>query len=736
MATASKAPAASTPKNTIPAAPTPSPRPMGRPFSHKSPATKTPASLHGHSHNMSPSSHPSSTPLAAPTFGEDALAYNSPAAAALIASIGSQGLTPLLNGQEGLGIVAESQVLSTKEGSISGKKNTEEEKLRNLQEAQRLLKTRSTGRAISREGVEKVVEQSTLNFAWLDDNNLSVAGNYVDLEIVFDDARRDSVRDVVLRINTSGVEEHKKDASAVLQKDLDPSDFDASTAPWKSLEAFSGNLARLAHLDHLSQHGLNCFEAVDGLYHSFQRIWAEEKKRLLTKHVLSRICEGALGRPAMHKKRKLGLSLDYWVENRRTKEDKPKPVEADAMDIDQIDSEPEKVDSSSRTWLARIGCESGYPPIRVSKDWLGEEVFPTDNADNSDEAGDEMRKPRWLSPEPTLVQSPNETDDVDEMVIEAAAAGVNIPKPPNIRFTFELEPAVWLPNSAISNMMTQGVTFAIDFSKASTYEEALHNFAVQQISPQSQHSSETHLQDANKAEKRWTKALTVLDKDGLAKQARHSYAVHYSTSLWAYPTQSFSFGHPRQLTEAIPVLRQSALLWSIMRKLTSQSDTPVAGAPAAKNELQGSQQRKKSREPQKKSNIKPQHAKLDAFLNSAGLSGRGAVHNSSWGLEEKAGVPIDVSLNMTFTNPTMPKLDLLFPLPFSSDGKPPDRAKEQRPFGTISIEIRTNGKIAVSSATGLPFSDSASLRKMANVLTVSEDLGVLVQWVLGRLQAG
>ena len=685
---------------------------------------------------MSTSSHPSSTPLAAPAFGEDALAYNSPAAAALIASIGSQGLTPLLNGQEGLGIVAESQVLSTKEGSVGGKKNTEEERFRNLQEAQGLLKTRSAGRTICRESVKKVVQQSTLNFAWLDDNNLSVAGNYVDLEIVFDDARRDSVRDVVLKITTSGVEEHKKDASAVLQKDLDPSDFDVSTAPWKGLEAFSANLARLAHLDHLSQHGLNCFEAVDGLYHSFRRIWTEEKKRLLTKHVLSRICEGTLGRPAMHKKGKLGLSLDYWVENRRIKEAKLKPMEADAIDIDQIDSEPDKVGSSSQTWLARIGCESGYPPIRVSKDWLGEEVFPTDNADNNgDEAGDEAHKPRWLSPEPTLVQSPNEADDVDEMVIEAAAAGVSILKPPNIRFTFELEPAVWLPNSVISNMMTQGVTFDLDFSKASTYEEALHNFAAQQISPQSQNGNETQLQDAKRAEKRWTRDLTVFDKDNLAKQARHSYAVRYSTSLWAYPMQSFSFGHPRQLTEAIPVLRQYALLWSVMRKLASQSDKPVVRAPAAKNELQDSQQRKKSREPQKKSNIKPQHARLGALLDNTGLSGRGAVPNSSWGLEEEAGVPIDVSLNMTFTNPTMPKLDLLFPLHISSDRKPPNLAKEQRPFGTVSIEIGMNGKIAVSSTTGLPFSDSESLRRMANVLTVSEDLGVLVQWVLGRLEA-
>src|SRR2546423_6184480 len=379
MATASKVPAASTPKSTMAAAPTPSPRPMGRPFSHKSPAIKTPASLHGHSHNMSTSSHPSSTPLPAPASGEDALAFNSPAAA-LIASIGSQGLTPLPNGQDGLGITAKEQVMSTKEGSVGGKRNVEEERLLNVHEVQRLLKTRLAGRAICREGVQRIAQLSSLTFAWLDDNNLSIAGNCVDLEIVFDDAQRDSVNDVVLKINTSGVEEHKKDASAVLRQDLALSDFNTSAAPWKSLEAFSANLGRLAHLDQLSN-GLNCFEALDGLYYSFQRIWEEEKKRLQNKHILSRICEGTLGRPMMHRKRKLGLSLDYWVENRRMKERRSKPLGHDAMDIDEADSELDQDEQSSPIWLARVGCDKGYPAIRISKDWLGQEVFAANDAD-------------------------------------------------------------------------------------------------------------------------------------------------------------------------------------------------------------------------------------------------------------------------------------------------------------------------------------------------------------------
>ena len=735
MATASKAPAASTPKNTMAAAPTPSPRPMGRPFSHKSPAIKTPASLHGHSHNVSTSSHPSSTPLAAPAFGEDGPAYNSPAAAALIASIGSQGLTPLPNGQDGLGISTKPQALSTKEGSVSGKRNVEDERLRNLRDVQEILKTRLAGRAISREGVERIVQQSTLNFAWLDDNNLSIAGNYVDLEILFEDAQRDSVKDVVLKINAFGVEEHKKDASAVLQKDLDPSDLDTSAAPWKSLQTAWANLDRLAHLDHLSQHGLNCFEAVDGLYCSFQRIWAEEKKRLSNKHVLSRICEGTLGRPAMHKKRKLGLSCDYWVENRRMGETKSNPVDADAMDLDQADSKSDQDELSSRTWLARIGCETGYPAVRVSKDWLGEEVFSADNANIDDEeAQDLTHKPRWLSPDPTLVQSSNEDDDGDETIIDRAAAGVNIPKPPNIRFKVDLEPAVLLPSSTVGYMMTQGMTFDVDFSKASTYEKVVDDLAAQQISLQSpERFDRIQFENAGRAQKRWLRTLTILGNDGLAKQARHSYTLRYQTPVWVYPLPSFSFGHPRQLAEFIPVLRQYALLWSIVRKLTPRPIHSAVDEPASKNVFHGSRRPKKSRAPQKKSNISAQQAKLDAIMNDAGPSERETGLITSFGLVEDE-VSIDVSLNLTLTNPPKPKLDLIFPLPVWSNSEASGQATGQLRFGTVSVEIAVNGKIVVSSATGLPSTDSETLRKMANVLTISEDLGVLVQWILGWLR--
>jgi hypothetical protein len=92
-----------------------------------------------------------------------------------------------------------------------------------------------------------------------------------------------------------------------------------------------------------------------------------------------------------------------------------------------------------------------------------------------------------------------------------------------------------------------------------------------------------------------------------------------------------------------------------------------------------------------------------------------------------------VSLNLTLTDPPKPKLDLFFRLPYSRDSKSSARTVEMPRFGTVSIEIESNGRIKVASADGLPWTDTETLKKMASVLSLSEDLGVLVHWILGRL---
>ena len=200
--------------------------------------------------------------------------------------------------------------------------------------------------------------------------------------------------------------------------------------------------------------------------------------------------------------------------------------------------------------------------------------------------------------------------------------------------------------------------------------------------------------------------------------------------------QSFSFEHPRQLAEVVPILRQYALLWSIMRKLVSSPRATTVEETASQQEPERNQRFKKSRAPQKKNNRTTQHARLDAFLGDAPFLGEEADRTASFDSDSEARVGIDVSLSLTLTAPPKPKLDLFFRLPYNSDNKSSGRAVEMPRFGTVSIEIESNGGIKVASANGLPWTDTDTLKRMARVLGLGEDLGVLVHWILGRLSAG
>lgn len=616
---------------------------------------------------------------------------------------------------------------------MGGTRNTEEEKLRRLQEVQQLLRARLAGRGICREGIERIASQSGLTHAWLDDNILSIAGNNcVDLEIVFDEVQRDLVKDVILKINVSGVDEHKKEASAVLRRDLWQSD-NGSGLPWKSLENFSANLDRLAHLDQLST-GINCFEALDGLYHSFQRIWKEEKRRLQSMHVLSRTCQGAMGRPVMHKTQKLGYNLDYWIEKRRLRERDSQSSCPDAVDFDPVEQGSDDDDKQSLpSWTAKLGCEAGYPPLRVAKDWIGEEIFLQDELeadDHTNNLAEERGMPKiaWLDPPPTLVASSDVKDDPEAMAMDGAGAGVSLPKPPNIRFTFNLEPTVLVPMNAISAMIAMGLTIPVDVRKALTYRQALDALGHRQKAPHEKEADEILNSTATAGRKRWDQSITVYDKNGESSQIQHSYSLRSSMPLWCYPIQSMSFEHPRQLAKVIPALRQYALLWSIVRKLVPVSApvSEISSTPPRDDVTH--QSLESSRRAQKKSNIGIQRAKLDVLLNGAARPSKATGLAITSAGNDKSPLSIDVSLSLTSTSPLRPKLDLIFPLPVGSQepmGHPC--------FGTVCVEIGANGEVLVPSITGLPFTQSdQDLKKAASVLAISEDMSVLVQWLLSR----
>ena len=593
--------------------------------------------------------------------------------------MGSSGLTPLAVGQNGLGTSGNSQ----KGGPVRQARQPEEERLRRLHEVQQLLKTRIAGRGICREGVERIARESSFTFAWLEENILNIAGNCVDLEIEFDATQRDLVKDVVLKISTAGVEEQKTEASHVLKQDLAQVSVNSKALPWHSLDNFSFNLGRLAHLDHLSK-GINCFEAIDGLYLSFRKIWEEEKHRLHNKQEIGHICRGTIGRPAMGKRGRLGLSLDYWICKRELRQAAMTTQDQDAMDLDESEGTAEKIPGDV-LWTSKLNCETGYPPLRIAKDWVGEGVFSEQpQEDNVEGTYDE--KNLWLEPPPTLVSaSAAEDGELTSSEEAGAVAGISIPKPPNIRFVFELLPSVLLPGAVISGLRSQSLTMTILAPQnARTYARALSSQSSGIISSSG----------------RWERSLKTYPHDGQEKQTQHSYTLHTPPNQWWHSLQSLSFEHPRQLAELIPVLRQYALLWSLLRntskadKLATPEQMPAAPKPA------------KSREPRKRSNRKPEQTRLEQMLNGTSEGARAQP----------------VTINLEIESDTMAKLDLIFPLPKSKGAA----------FGTVGVEVRRGGDVVVREIMGVEVEVEAASR----VLGISEDLGVLVQWVLDRVLRG
>jgi Mediator of RNA polymerase II transcription subunit 1 len=680
MATPSKTPATSTPKtnNLTPTSvrKMASPRPVtaGKTLSYKSPmaAMKTPASAN--SHNISTSSQPSNTPLLAHTFTEGAVNLDSPSAA-LMGFSNSHGLTPLPSGLDGLGL----QTMPARHATDVLARNPEADKLQRLQDMASLLKTRATGRGVTRDGVVRIAQLSGFTTYW-DEDLLTVAGNLVDLEIMFDGLQKDAVKDVVLKISASGSEERQEEASAILRRDLDLFSEGTTQQPWSTLHYFAENISRLRQLDKFSD-GVNCFEAVDGLYDAFRQVWEEEMKRLTWRSEFHHVSGGTVGRARMNKTRRLGVALDYWIGRHELEEGKALD-ECNHLPATNIETMDEDfLESQEVCWTALISCKAGFPSLRVSKDWLSPEILTIDNRSAEGHMQDmQLLRPAWNLKDLPVHSLSVSKDENDQMKIDGGNAGAT--PTPDAHFTFTLDPLVYLPASSIQSLVEQGLMISSDPSKVVEYREVL----------------------APAPSSRWLRSIDTYNSDGIRKNRQQSYEL-LPSNLGYYPVSTVGFSHPSQLADLLPMLRQHALLWSILRKLVP-SPASVDDQPLIKESRYVPGQKLKSNTVQKRSNV-TQPAKLYSSKDQSNAS------------------KVEVTLSSSGSLPLLkPKLELRVPLHNGSSNR--------KRFCYTSFEIEENGNPRML-LTEIPDMDPQRANTMAGkILALSEDLGVLVEWMLEK----
>ncbi|KAI9780895.1 MAG: hypothetical protein M1816_002641 [Peltula sp. TS41687] len=718
----------------------------------------TPSSFTNHLGAFSP------LPTAPRSVGQSPahLSKKSPANAATLQGIGSSASNPGSGGltydsptAAALGLNLHLNLPGLVEGvTNSNVRGDEEERRRRIESILARLKTRP-GR-VSQEGVERLAKMTGFECLWQDDGldgasrTLSIAGSGVLIDVDF---RRDLVARVNLSFPTSSeaLSNVAERAARILQRDLTVK----GSATNASLVPFARHLDRLARLDKLSSLSapqLNCYEAIWGIYISLRRIFDRESKvngdmdekrgerEVMCKHS---------GRPKMHEGRRLGMSLEYWMERRL---------------VGREETEDDDEESESRTtWALIIECEASaaelYPPLRVSQDWVSDGVVKPKEEHPQDDLFDESPDDSssmidWLEPPPTYLTYDTANPATNAMGTTSQQAQ------PNVRFVAILDPPVAVPLHAayeIYNMV--GVQIPQEPLPLPIYDELLLEKKVQ---------SRTQTQTQGGIQK------AIINRDVLVPSAggdddddeeedriqKHQYNIYVQKSYYGRLIEEIPFSHPRQLVEILPILRQYALLSTLiptdstrLSATASQAIPTTAAAPPPP----------------------PTEADLASFLSDSNPplpNNRNKNNDISHHPPTTTTTQIDLSLS-THQSPSPPRMTIIFPTHVRTEPDNNNNNNNNNNSGglaTLVVEIHPNGVLRLSTESSeldeVLLQDSTAARQqqqqqldeemldvdtttqdikneqdsmdhrrrsiLERALDVTEDVGIWVEWILRR----
>ncbi|KAI9826671.1 MAG: hypothetical protein M1819_007305 [Sarea resinae] len=496
-----------------------------------------------------------------------ALNFDSPSAAATLGlNLGNIGT---LTGVDNVG------------GSVNVR-GDEEERKRRIEAILDILRTRPG--KVSPEGVERLARRTGLDCLW-EGTTLSIAGSSMMVDVEF---KGDAIENVSLTFPTSSdaIMAHSARGAAILRKDLVPRPGESRLN--KTLDKFADNLERLASLDKLSTQEMNCYEAVSGVYASLRRIFEHEKKKLLEKgeDVAERevMCKES-GRPRMHAGKRVGLSLEYWMERREIPYRKRK---ADAMDTDTdepAEGDLDECDDGPKIWSAVVECESSpaelYPSIRISNDWVSQEV-EKQPLEQSDLFNTDAPTIDWLEPEQTYLPASSASQDNSSAMAVDGGADANAlqqPKLPDVRFVARLEPPVIVPlQTAVEIYSMLGSAIPQESIRPTTFDGLILPLS------ESENAAATAPQGEESREVVCERTVLALDAERTESQRRHRYTVFAQKQDFGRAVEEIPFSHPRQLLAVLPILRQYARTASILHttlEYSKKHNADSEGAPQA-----------------------------------------------------------------------------------------------------------------------------------------------------------
>lgn len=369
---------------------------------------------------------------------------------------------------------------------------------------------------------------------------LIIAGKALSLDIDFD---CDAVKKVTLAFPEAMemVTRHTGKAEAILLRDLQ---FQAHESPLtKKLDRFAENLEILAASDKLSViPGLNCHEAIAGIYESVERLHLWEVARLKETEEMAKKNEAYViktamctksGKPVIHERDRLGLSLEYWQEKRRLAGDKEK------------------------TWSLVIQCaplppDFVYTPLRVSQHWISDHIQKAD-ATAEDRALEPDNGPvlDWQEPDSILLPStgPPKADGIEG--IEGLAGQ----KFPDVMFVAKFDPPLIVPYALASQIYASTNFPIVSGGYYTPHFDAL--LFPPEIAHVDDHGTRLIKREAT---------VVSYSKGGEKVESQQIHELCIDKPDYGYTLSELPFSHPRQLVEMLPALRQYAFLSTVLNK--------------------------------------------------------------------------------------------------------------------------------------------------------------------------
>lgn len=242
----------------------------------------------------------------------------------------------------------------------------------------------------------------------------------------------------------------------------------------------------------------------------------------------------------MHKDGRVGMGLEYWVEQHRLLDAKQQKMPSDAVHQDRPD-----VEDQLKVRSVTIECEAGFPSLRVSKDWVGAEVLTAVNTNSNESTESDIALVNWADPPPTLVSSVN-GNQADPMAVDSGMVGSGTP---NRRFVAKLEPPVDVPILAASDIYRHlGLQLPQEF-KTVTYDGLL----VPGVTNAAEEGTAESADAPQVGGRRRRKSVLVFDSDGRPVQKHHSYTFQAFEAVAGRTLRDLPFSHPRQLADIFPV---------------------------------------------------------------------------------------------------------------------------------------------------------------------------------------